>query len=42
MRKSKPQSEKRRPTCADCGAKFTDDRWRAVSVARTGWLLPDP
>ncbi|WLQ45124.1 replication-relaxation family protein [Streptomyces laculatispora] len=24
------EREARRPTCADCGAKFTDDRWRAV------------
>lgn len=24
------EREARRSTCADCGAKFTDDRWRAV------------
>ncbi|MFD5372624.1 replication-relaxation family protein [Streptomyces sp. NPDC127103] len=26
--------EARRPTCADCGAKFTDDRWQAVGYTR--------
>ncbi|CAM5553967.1 hypothetical protein SBADM41S_11274 [Streptomyces badius] len=26
--------EARRPTCADCGAKFTDERWRAVGYTR--------
>ncbi|MEU6887925.1 hypothetical protein ABZ918_22425 [Streptomyces viridosporus] len=24
------QREARRPVCADCGRKFTDDRWKAV------------
>ncbi|MFD3612169.1 replication-relaxation family protein [Streptomyces atroolivaceus] len=29
-RRREEERQARRPTCADCGAKFTDDRWRAV------------
>ncbi|GHB29799.1 replication-relaxation family protein [Streptomyces chryseus] len=28
------EREARRPTCADCGAKFTDERWQAVGYTR--------
>ncbi|MFE2528417.1 hypothetical protein ACFXEL_29775 [Streptomyces sp. NPDC059382] len=29
----------RRPVCTECGAQFTDERWKAVE--RTGWgVLP--
>ncbi|MFJ2630014.1 hypothetical protein ACIO6T_43545 [Streptomyces sp. NPDC087532] len=27
------EREAARPACADCGAKFTDDRWRAVGYS---------
>ncbi|MFD5028810.1 hypothetical protein ACFWM0_00020 [Streptomyces sp. NPDC058405] len=26
------EREARRPACADCGAKFTDDRWKAAEA----------
>jgi hypothetical protein len=29
------EREARRPVCTGCGAKFTDERWRAVE--RVGW-----
>ncbi|MGV4891423.1 replication-relaxation family protein [Streptomyces viridosporus] len=32
------QREARRPVCADCGRKFTDDRWKAVESS--GWSRP--
>ncbi|CAL9654604.1 hypothetical protein SUDANB176_06743 [Streptomyces sp. enrichment culture] len=28
------QREARRPVCADCGRKFTDDRWEAIGYTR--------
>ncbi|MEU6444810.1 replication-relaxation family protein [Streptomyces sp. NPDC047046] len=28
------QREARRPVCADCGQKFTDDRWEAIGYTR--------
>ncbi|MFF8618358.1 hypothetical protein [Streptomyces sp. NPDC015350] len=28
------EREARRPTCVDCGQKFTDDRWKAVEYTR--------
>ncbi|MFD6247663.1 hypothetical protein [Streptomyces roseolus] len=31
----KAEREARRPVCADCGARFTDERWKAVEPA--GW-----
>ncbi|MEV8062487.1 replication-relaxation family protein [Streptomyces antimycoticus] len=32
------EREARRPVCADCGRKFSDDRWKAVD--RRDWSLP--
>jgi hypothetical protein len=33
--KQAAEREARRPVCTGCGAKFTDERWKAVE--RTGW-----
>ncbi|MFC8870195.1 hypothetical protein ACFUAC_21525 [Streptomyces sp. NPDC057148] len=35
------QREARRPVCADCGRKFTDDRWGAIGYTR-GWGEREP
>ncbi|MEU7039336.1 hypothetical protein ABZ958_37660 [Streptomyces sp. NPDC046237] len=32
------EHEARRPVCVDCGAKFTDERWKAAQV--TDWGTP--
>ncbi|MFC9625029.1 hypothetical protein ACFTXM_35415 [Streptomyces sp. NPDC056930] len=32
------QREARRPVCTDCGAEFTDERWKAIE--RVGWGVP--
>ncbi|MGW7824901.1 hypothetical protein ACWGLF_44360 [Streptomyces puniciscabiei] len=32
------EREARRPVCAGCGARFTDERWKAVEPA--GWGTP--
>ncbi|WP_406415202.1 replication-relaxation family protein [Streptomyces sp. NBC_00873] len=32
------QREARRPVCTDCGATFTDERWKAIE--RVGWGVP--
>ncbi|MFG2220424.1 replication-relaxation family protein [Streptomyces sp. NPDC048685] len=35
------QREARRPVCTDCGATFTDERWKAIE--RVGWgASPEP
>ncbi|MFD5099825.1 hypothetical protein [Streptomyces albidochromogenes] len=35
------EREARRPVCADCGTRFTDERWKAIEPA--GWGAPrDP
>ncbi|MFI2292944.1 replication-relaxation family protein [Streptomyces niveus] len=37
--KKAAEREARRPACAVCGAKFTDERWEAVRAA--GWGTPE-
>lgn len=32
------QREARRPVCTECGAEFTDERWKAIE--RSGWGVP--
>jgi hypothetical protein len=32
------EREARRPVCADCGTRFTDERWKAIEPA--GWDAP--
>ncbi|MEV7282703.1 replication-relaxation family protein [Streptomyces sp. NPDC093111] len=36
--KQAPEREARRPACATCGARFTDERWEAAE--KTNWGVP--
>ncbi|MGW2259059.1 hypothetical protein ACWCXE_14645 [Streptomyces sp. NPDC001780] len=38
----KAEREARRPVCAECGTKFTDERWQTVDAAGWGALHTMP
>lgn len=40
--KKAAEGEARRPVCAGCGAKFTDERWRAIERVGRGCASPEP
>ncbi|MFE4801679.1 replication-relaxation family protein [Streptomyces sp. NPDC056708] len=36
------EREARRPVCSECGAKFTDQRWKETTVRGYAWQAGDP